>query len=121
MADLIDTTVDKLIRRGFDPMRSPFAHKVAVMLVTAQGIIDNGGFEYLFGNPFHQETRLEDFIAIYEAVGAAKSAEAFQVALARWREGLSDFESLDAVLWANSEANYKKLEEYIANHESEYV
>jgi len=64
---------------------------------------------------------LEDFIAVYEAVGAAKSAEAFQVALARWREGLSDFESLDAVLWANSEANYKKLEEYIANHEPEYV
>ncbi|MDD2761017.1 MAG: hypothetical protein PHH11_12085 [Methylomonas sp.] len=121
MADLIDTTVDKLVQRGFDPMRSPFAHKVAVMLVTAQGIIDNGGFEYLFGNPFHQDTRLEDFIKVYEAVGAAESAEAFSAALRRWRDGFSDFDSLDVVLWENSDANYKKLEEYIVNHESEYV
>ena len=121
MADLIDTTVDKLVKRGFDPMRSPFAHKVAVMLVTAQGIIDNGGFEYLFGNPFHQETRLEDFVKVYEAVGAAESAEAFRGALMRWKDGLSDFDSLDAVLWENSADNYKKLEEFIVNHEAEYL
>jgi hypothetical protein len=121
MSDLINATVDRLVQRGFDPVHAPFAHKVAVMLVTAQGLIDNGGFEYLFGNRFRQEPRMEDFIAVYEAVGAPKSAQAFREALASWKSGKASYAAFDAVLWSSSESNYEKLEAYIASHEQEYV
>ena len=121
MADLIDVTVDRIVKNGFDPIQSPFAHKVAVMLTTAQGIIDNGGFEYFFGVSFHVQPNMEDFVTIYEAVGATRSAKALEEAISRSRAPDPTYEDLNQVLWAESENNYKQQEAYIGAHRGLYV
>jgi len=120
MTDLIDATVDRIVKNGFDPIQSPFAHKVAVMLTTAQGIIDNGGFEYFFGVPFNIEPDMEDFIKAYEAVGALGSAKAFEEAISRSKTTEPKYEDLNQVLWRESANNYKQLEVYIEANYSMY-
>ena len=121
MADLIDVTVDRIVKNGFDPIHSPFAHKVAVMLTTAQGIIDNGGFEYFFGVPFNMESNIEDFVTVYETVGAIESAKAFREALSRSQIPNPTYEDLNQILWTESENNYQHLEAYIEAHRGLYV
>ena len=119
--DLIDITVDRLIKSGFNPVNSPFAHKVAVLLTTAQGLIDNGGFEYLFGYPFEQEPIKDDFVLVYEAIGAKDSSIAFQKALSRSTSPVADYEDLNKVLWKNSEQNYALLESYIKTNAKQFA
>jgi hypothetical protein len=121
MVDLIDATVDRIVKKGFDPNQSPFAHKVAVMLTTAQGIIDNGGFEYFFGLPFHVQPNMEDFVAVYESVGANRSAKAFEEAISRSKTPDPTYEDLNQILWAESESNYKQLEAYIEAHRDLFI
>jgi hypothetical protein len=113
VVDIIDSTVERIVKNGFDPIHSPMPHKVAVMLTTAQGLIDNGGFEYFFGVPFNIEPNMEDFIRAYQTVGAIKSASLFELALVRSQALQPEYEDLNKILWANSESNYKQLMVYI--------
>jgi hypothetical protein len=49
------------VPRGSTPHTAPWDHEVCVMLHAAQGIVDNGGFEYFFEAPFEGRPALEDF------------------------------------------------------------
>lgn len=90
------------------------------MLVTAQGIIDNGGFEYFFGVPFQIEPNMTDFVTVYATVGANSSAKAFGTAISRSKTSDPKYEDLNQILWTESESNYKKLEAYIEGNRNLY-
>lgn len=121
MTSLITETANRIIAGGFDPRRSPWEHRVCVMLITAQGIIDNGGFEYFFENEFEGDTDMSDFPRVYEAIGAESSAAAVKEALVRAANGSSSFDDLNEVMWKDSERNYGLLEAFISAHPANYV
>lgn len=111
----------RVTSRGFDPHTASWEHKVCVLLHAAQGIIDNGGFKYLFESPFEGNPEMKDFPRVFEAVGAISSAEAVRAALARSVDPHTNYEDLNRVLWRESEQNYALLEQYIRAHESSYA
>lgn len=121
MNSLISETADRIIAGGFDPRTSPWAHRVCVMLLTAQGLIDNGGLDYFFGNEFEGDPDMNDFPRVYDAVGAKMSAAALKEALARAKGGAANYEDLNDLLWNESEHNYDLLEEYILAHAANYA
>ena len=75
---LITATMQRICAHGFNPNHAPWEHKVCVMLHAAQGIIDNGGFEYFFEAPFEGHPAPDDFPNVFEAVGAHTSAAALR-------------------------------------------
>lgn len=121
MTELVDKTFERILDKGFDPHSAPFPYKVVVMLTTAQGIIDNGGFEYFFESPFDGTPDMDDFPRVYEAVGALGSADTVREALRRNLRGDSDFEDLNNRMWATSEDSFDLLDQYICNNEQEFV
>lgn len=119
--DLITETMKRVTARGFDPRRSPWDHKVCVLLHAAQGIIDNGGFEYFFESSFHGNPDMEDFPRVFEAVGASSTAGAILEALQRSRIAGANYDDLNKLLWRESEQNYQLLEAYITAHAESYA
>lgn len=91
------------------------------MLLTAQGMIDNGGFEYFFENDFEGDPDMNDFPLVYAAVGAMASAAAVKEALVRAVDGPSSYDDLNELLWKESEHNYGLLEAYISAHAASYA
>lgn len=85
-----------------------------MMLITAQGVIDNGGFEYFFENEFDGNPDMSDFVLVYEAVGASSSASAMKEALIRSRNPEADYDDLNSLFWAQNDTNLDLLREYIA-------
>lgn len=120
-ADLITMTMQRVTSRGFNPRTSLWEHKVCVMLHAAQGIIDNGGFEYFFASTWPENPEMDDFSRVFEAVGATSSANAVREALARAKSPSPVFDDLNKLLWNESERNYALLEQYIKLHESSYA
>ncbi len=112
--DIIDKTFDHIIQKGFDVNTSSLQDKVVVLVTTAQGIIDNGGFQYFFENEFEGDPNLQDFVSVFEQIGALESAGAIKKAIeinASNEHG--EFDALDAIMFKESESNYNKLREYI--------
>ena len=117
MKDLVDITFDKIIKKGFDVNASPFNEKVVVMASTAQGIIDNGGFDYFFENEFEGSPDYEEFIKVFNAIGALESAEAIKDAIEiNKHSGINKFESLDTIVIERSKDTYQKLSDYIESN-----
>lgn len=92
-----------------------------MLLHAAQGIIDNGGFEYFFESPFEGNPDMEDFPRVFDAIGATASAAAVQEALTRASRPDAGYDDLNQVLWRESERNYALLEKYIKAHEGSYA
>jgi len=112
--DIIDTTFDRIMEKGFDVNHSPFSHKVVVMVVTAQGIIDNGGFDYFFEQEFEGNPNYQDFVNVFKEIGAVESSAAIEKAIKlNKKSGINKFKDQDSVLFDNSEQNYTKLRNYI--------
>lgn len=120
MVKLISETADRILAGGFNPRTSPWEHRVCMMLITAQGIIDNGGFEYFFESEFDGSPDMNDFVLVYDAVGASSSANAVKEALLRAKEPVPYYADLDDLLWQQSEQNYARLADYIAAHPASY-
>jgi len=118
---LITETMQRICARGFDPNRAPWEHKVCVMLHAAQGIIDNGGFEYFFEAPFEGRPVPDDFPSVFEAVGAHTSAAALREAFKRAGLLHASFHDLNSILWRESRRNYELLGAYIRAHASSYA
>jgi len=119
--DLVTHTIQRITSGGFDPYNAPWDHKVCVMLHAAQGIIDNGGFEYFFEAPFDGRPILEEFPRAFEAVGAQSSAAALREAIKRAGSPPASFSDLNSLLWRESKHNYELLGRYITEHASSYA
>jgi hypothetical protein len=112
--DIVDKVFDKIMQDGFDVHRSPLAHKVVVMVTTAQGVIDNGGFDYFFEQSFAGEPDYQEFVTVYNEIGAFESAGAIEQAIQiNLHQGVNSFEDLDSVMFENSEADRNRLKKYV--------
>src|SRR5690606_5096314 len=47
----------------------------------AQGVIDNGGFQYFFESDWPDRPAYDEFVSAYRAIGLAEEAETFQRAI----------------------------------------
>lgn len=52
--------------------------QVALMVETAQGIIDNGGLQYFYESDFEEQPAYEKFVEAYRAIGATEAAQLLQ-------------------------------------------
>jgi len=112
--DNIDKTFDKIMASGFNVNTAPLQNKVVVMITTAQGIIDNGGFDYFFESEFEDNPDMQDFVLVYKEIGAIESAVAIEKALKINASGISPiYDALNEVMFRESDSNFKKLSEYI--------
>ena len=115
--DIIDCIFKKIIANGFDVNTSPLTHKVVILVYSAQGIIDNGGFEYFFENPFEGNPDYQCFVKSFFQIGAIECSEAIKKAIKlNALEENSKFTELDHILYENSEENYNKLRAYVENN-----
>ena len=80
--ELIDVAFRRLRRVGNDPSRLPDLERTVVSVTTAQGIIDNGGFQYFFEMDFPNRPLYRVFTDAYRAVGATRAAERIDQAVA---------------------------------------
>jgi hypothetical protein len=121
MDELLAETFDRIVNRGFDPRNSSFPDRVVVLVVSAQGIIDNGGFAYFHSLPFDPPADPEDFERVYTEIGADECAAAFREALTRHRAQAADanYDDLDLLLNGASEEIYARLTGWILEHEAE--
>jgi hypothetical protein len=54
---------------------SPKPIQVAITVSTVQGIIDNGGLQYLYEADFEDHSPYSDFVDAYREIGALEAAE----------------------------------------------
>ena len=104
MDDTTSATFDRILAAGFEPRRASFEERVVVLVVAAQGILDNGGFAYLLDKPFDPPADDADFARAYAAIGAHDCAAAIATALARKASGeVRDWSDLDDVVVGRTE------------------
>src|SRR4051812_22438859 len=70
----IDAAEDKLASVGDDMSLLPETVRVFLLVNGAQGVIDNGGYRYFFGQDWPGTPPYEDFISAYEAIGCRQQA-----------------------------------------------
>lgn len=112
MDEHLEQVFDRIMERGFDPVRSPWPDCVVVFVISVQGIVDNGGCAYLLSVPFDPPAPEGAIERAFEAIGADECARALAEAQRRHAAGRMDFEDLDEVLIGASEANLLKLSSY---------
>jgi len=81
-------------REDFDISEMPDEHRHVVAAVTAQAIIDNGGFRYFFSSHFKGRPDYQMIVEAYSKIGAKESADAINQALLMFPNGEPP-ESLD--------------------------
>ena len=74
-------------REDFDISQIPQAHRNVVAAVTAQAIIDNGGFRYFFESNFNGHPDYQMFVDAYNNIGAKEAADAINQALMLFPNG----------------------------------
>jgi hypothetical protein len=119
--DIVSATMQRITGRGFDPKTASWDHRVCIFVHAAQGIIDNGGFEYFFEMPFPGNPELGEFVEAFNAIGAAESSGALAAAIKRHTAGTGTFDDLNSILWRNSESTWARLSDYIAAHPASYA
>lgn len=72
---------------NFDIKKLSEVPRNVVAVVTAQAIIDNGGFRYFFESEFDGKPDYQMFVQAYKAIGAVESAQAIESILDRFPEG----------------------------------
>ncbi len=72
----------ELEKVGGDPSRLPFALQPVAYLLTAQAIIDNGGFQYFFESEWPFKPPYSKFVESYRAIGADGPADKLERAVA---------------------------------------
>lgn len=73
---------------GFDIHDVSQAHRNVVAVITAQAVIDNGGFRHFFESQFDGSADYQMFVQAYQDVGAAESADALNQALMMFPDGV---------------------------------
>src|SRR5262245_61738254 len=80
-ADLVNGTFEKIWARyghWVDALRYTPEERVIMLVWHSAGIIDNGGFEYLFSGDFDGDPDFKITAAAYKTVGLTRGYEAFQ-------------------------------------------
>lgn len=72
----------ELERLGGDPGKLPIPLQTVAVIYSAQGVIDNGGFEYFFGQDFDFSPPYSFFSDAYRRIGAAEAADCIDKAAA---------------------------------------
>jgi hypothetical protein len=79
--ELIESTFDQILEkhgREFEASELRAEEQTVVLVVTAKGIIDNGGFQYLFEGCFAGDPGYELTAAAFERIGALGCVLAFK-------------------------------------------
>jgi len=140
---LIDEVSDELYERiGKAPIFSlPWVSQVVLVVLAAQGYVDNGGFGYFFEGDYPGNPPYSVFANAFRAIGADESAECIELAASLFLfpdphlngdarrnylrehcmiDGRSIFdcplEKLGDGVIDNSDANYALLAQYIRDH-----
>jgi len=74
-------------KEDFDIGQIPEEHRHVVAAVTAQAIIDNGGFRYFFSSHFKGRSDYQMIVEAYSEIGAKESADAINQALLMFPNG----------------------------------
>jgi hypothetical protein len=77
-----DLAFANLIAVGGNLNALPKVLKTIVIIYSAQGLIDNGGLEYFFGNDFPNNPPYSKFIDAYREIGATTVANTIEKSLA---------------------------------------
>jgi len=77
-----DYAFSELKRVGGDPANLPVPLQTVVVIYSAQGIIDNGGFGYFFGQDFDFSPPYSVFSESYRRIGAVEAANCIDKAAA---------------------------------------
>lgn len=87
---LVDQVFDKIIAHyGDDLVNCPAEVSVVVLALTASGVIDNGGFEYLFCEwHFPRDPDFTRTSEAFRTVGLNRAYQAFQEAFALFPDGI---------------------------------
>lgn len=84
--DILDKTSDiafeQLDQAGGDPLKLPEVLQTVVIVFSAQGIIDNGGFRYFFESDFPGNPPYEVVSSAYRRISADAAAECIERAVA---------------------------------------
>lgn len=80
IAAVIDKAYDK-IGTGYSTIGLNEEQRTVVLVVAAQGIIDNGGLSYFFHSDFPDQIPYERFAEAFENIGATEAGDAIRKAL----------------------------------------
>ena len=98
--------------KGISCVDEPYRTIIAIYSV--QGILDNGGFEYLFENKFNDRMPIEVFYKSYENIGLDKMAKLLAKTY-RKKDNLQEFKLLDDEMFKLSNEVWQKLDDFIEN------
>lgn len=78
---LVMRTMDRIVSRpGFDIRSASKAEQTVVVVVSADGVIGNGGLGYFFEQPWDGDPTPDIFIDAYRSIGADACADALTTA-----------------------------------------
>jgi hypothetical protein len=78
----IDFAFDELERSGGTPSSLSVPVRAVIVIVSAQGVIDNGGLQYFFESDFPNHPSYDTFIEAYREIGATSAARVIAQAVA---------------------------------------
>ncbi len=73
---------ERLEKVGSDPLRLTEPWKTILLIYSAQGVIDNGGFAYFFENDWPHHTPYDEFASAYDRIGEPEVSKAIRNAVA---------------------------------------
>jgi hypothetical protein len=98
--EVLDRVFEKITARpDFNINTASQVEQVVVLVTTAQGLIDNGGFAYFFENDFEGKPDYQLFVNAFDAIGATESAQAFREALALFPNGKPQNDLIERNRW----------------------
>ena len=90
----------------------PIPERYAVAVYTAQGIIDNGGFDYLLENNFLEgRIAIDTIINGYDFFGFKKEANILKK-LINGEINRSEYNKYENIFFSNSENIYNRIDNY---------
>jgi len=99
-----------LERKGILAVGEPF--RTVIAIYTIQGILDNGGFEYLFENEFNDKMPIYVFRKSYENIGANEMGKLLAKANGR-KNNLQELRLLDDEMFKPELCI--RIDKYLAN------
>jgi hypothetical protein len=128
----------QLVRVDHDITQLAEPLQTLLAVISAQGIIDNGGFQYFFESDFPHNPPYTVFIDAYRRIGAEDAAQALEQAVARFpfaephfhcelrqeymdansRDDRHVFDDLDCI--CGDDENYTRLMDYCLRHQSAF-